>query len=469
VPLPQALAAVLAARGEALPEEALAVRLPDHTLLPPPAAAAATPEGGPRPAAATPFGPVVCIEIKPKCGFLPASPCMHPPHAELKRRLTRYALHLALKRAEGTGGAGAAAVSGAPPLAPPPAPLEEGEAAAYCPLDFFSGEPARLARALRALARSPVNNLRAFVDGAPAWPPASPPPATAAAGLASLGAALRGFGAPPGAPPAAAAAAALDAAAAALAAEAPLLARLLALQRLDAADVEGIAPVYDSLMADLRRGSGGGGGGGELEEAERGGEGDGEEGGAQPLGTDGRPPAAARAAASAGAPSTPPLLAAAAAAAAAAAGGGPAAAVAALVDAPRAARLALLRDFLVAATAKDCALMVTLQAVEAAPACGGSTGGAGAGPWPRLLRLPGGAAVRYAVAVVDLDLKPASKLPSYRALDARILSHALAARLGGGDSSTDGGGRGEAAPLTPDGRWGGRGGEGPAGAAGGEP
>jgi Inositol-pentakisphosphate 2-kinase len=40
----------------------------------------------------------LCVELKPKCGFLPSSAAIHPDNA-IKRRLPRFVLHQALKLA----------------------------------------------------------------------------------------------------------------------------------------------------------------------------------------------------------------------------------------------------------------------------------------------------------------------------------------------------------------------------------
>eukprot|EP00899_Mesostigma_viride_P023817 jgi/Mesvir1/461/Mv11339-RA.1 len=62
---------------------------------------------------------------------------------ELKSRVTRFAMHQRLKLAEN----------------------KIMHESAYCPVDLFSGDPTRIARALQALIATPQNNLRVFVDG----------------------------------------------------------------------------------------------------------------------------------------------------------------------------------------------------------------------------------------------------------------------------------------------------------------
>ncbi|KAK9907753.1 hypothetical protein WJX75_009233 [Coccomyxa subellipsoidea] len=85
----------------------------------------------------------LCVEIKPKCGFLPTSALIRPEHA-VKRRVPRFQLHQLLK-------------------------LEQGKIqrlSAYNPLDLFSGSPQRMEAALAALFEEPQNNLRLFLGGA---------------------------------------------------------------------------------------------------------------------------------------------------------------------------------------------------------------------------------------------------------------------------------------------------------------
>ncbi|KAJ1646798.1 hypothetical protein J3B02_002074 [Coemansia erecta] len=82
----------------------------------------------------------VCIEIKPKWGFLPKSEYISEK-TSVKRRVCRYCLHQYLKH-----GADKADSS-------------------FCPLDLYSGNRWRMEHALDCLASSPQNNLRVFVNG----------------------------------------------------------------------------------------------------------------------------------------------------------------------------------------------------------------------------------------------------------------------------------------------------------------
>lgn len=81
--------------------------------------------------------------LKPKCGFINACSTVHPANRGLKHSRSRYQLHQLLK-------------------------LEEGSIDAcstYDPCDLFSGEPSRLRAALAALLEQPQNNLRLFLGG----------------------------------------------------------------------------------------------------------------------------------------------------------------------------------------------------------------------------------------------------------------------------------------------------------------
>jgi hypothetical protein len=138
-------------------------------------------------------GGCVSFEIKPKCGFLP-SPSLRTAFPA-KRTTSRYAMHQHLKLARGN----VVVVS------------------AYDPLDLFSGEPARMRRALAALAATPQNNWRVWRGGARlAAVPALAADGSAADTLDALCEALH---------------------------RSPLLPRLLALQRLDRCDIEALARV----------------------------------------------------------------------------------------------------------------------------------------------------------------------------------------------------------------------------------
>ena len=90
---------------------------------------------------ASPAEACICVEIKPKCGFLPT--CALNGHP-LKRRMSRYQAHQRLKLAQGR----ISCIS------------------SYDPLDLFSGEAQRTETALGALFAQPQNNLRLFWQGA---------------------------------------------------------------------------------------------------------------------------------------------------------------------------------------------------------------------------------------------------------------------------------------------------------------
>lgn len=87
--------------------------------------------------------PTVCIEIKPKCGFITLCRTVRPVDAPLKHSTSRYCLHQLLKTQQG----------------------EVDAASEYDPLDLFSGEPMRVEKALLALLNHPQNNFVLFLDG----------------------------------------------------------------------------------------------------------------------------------------------------------------------------------------------------------------------------------------------------------------------------------------------------------------
>jgi hypothetical protein len=102
-------------------------------------------------------------------------------------------------------------------------------------------------------------------------------------------------------------------------------------------------------------------------------------------------------------------------------------------------QLTRLRDYLTAATAKDCALMITLQQVvrsaqqqegasDAEPAAAAS----GTCALPSRARVyedaASGACFAWQLSLVDLDLKPLAKLPLHWQLDCEIMRAAEARR-----------------------------------------
>ena len=86
---------------------------------------------------------VVCIEIKPKCGFITSCRTVRPEDAHLKHSTSRYCLHQILKLQEG----------------------DINTTSEYDPVDLFSGNRERVEKALIALFNHPQNNLVLFVDG----------------------------------------------------------------------------------------------------------------------------------------------------------------------------------------------------------------------------------------------------------------------------------------------------------------
>jgi hypothetical protein len=72
-----------------------AVLMPDVTLLP-----ASGPSGTRGPESERAAGPAVCIELKPKCGFINACSTVHPANRGLKHSRSRYQLHQLLKLEE---------------------------------------------------------------------------------------------------------------------------------------------------------------------------------------------------------------------------------------------------------------------------------------------------------------------------------------------------------------------------------
>uniref|UniRef100_A0A3P8W5X6 Inositol-pentakisphosphate 2-kinase n=1 Tax=Cynoglossus semilaevis TaxID=244447 RepID=A0A3P8W5X6_CYNSE len=84
--------------------------------------------------------PPLCIEIKPKCGFLPSSKLVSK---EVKTKVCRFCMHQHYKVANG----------------------KWKRRSLYCPLDLFSGNRQRMHFAIRHLIEEPQNNFKIFKGG----------------------------------------------------------------------------------------------------------------------------------------------------------------------------------------------------------------------------------------------------------------------------------------------------------------
>ncbi|XP_069499966.1 inositol-pentakisphosphate 2-kinase isoform X2 [Ambystoma mexicanum] len=84
--------------------------------------------------------PIVCIEIKPKCGFIPVSNCVSK---EIKHRVCRFCMYQHLKVSKG----------------------KWKKMSKYCPMDLFSGNKQRMHFALTSLLQEAQNNLKIFKNG----------------------------------------------------------------------------------------------------------------------------------------------------------------------------------------------------------------------------------------------------------------------------------------------------------------
>ncbi|XP_062315246.1 inositol-pentakisphosphate 2-kinase isoform X1 [Osmerus eperlanus] len=84
--------------------------------------------------------PSLCIEIKPKCGFLPYS---RHVTKDVKSKVCRFCMHQHFKLANG----------------------KWKRQSRYCPLDLFSGNKQRMYVALKHLIEEPQNNFKIFKGG----------------------------------------------------------------------------------------------------------------------------------------------------------------------------------------------------------------------------------------------------------------------------------------------------------------
>ena len=154
-------------------------------------------------------GPSLCVELKPKCGFLPTAVTVAPEHRHLKGSISRFVLQQRLKLQQVRGWPVGAPVTTlmAQPLVLPsmlgavhipqthvhhrrcqslkrtvviaqqrsrrvsqqPIHAQGGisRASEYDPLDLFSKDPDRVRCAVAALLENPQNNLRIFRNGRP--------------------------------------------------------------------------------------------------------------------------------------------------------------------------------------------------------------------------------------------------------------------------------------------------------------
>ncbi|XP_033106076.1 inositol-pentakisphosphate 2-kinase-like [Anneissia japonica] len=100
------------------------------------------------------LNPVLCVEIKPKMGLLPDLKQISPERS-IKRSACRFCMYQKLKLS-------------LPNVNPGNHKVEYGtweSASLYCPLDLFSGNEDRMMYALNCLIKTPQNNLRVFLNG----------------------------------------------------------------------------------------------------------------------------------------------------------------------------------------------------------------------------------------------------------------------------------------------------------------
>jgi len=235
--------------------------------------------------------------------------------------------------------------------------LRQGEAGRntrYCPIDLFSGEPLRVQHALRCLVDEPSNNLRLFIDGDVVYTSDHERNSCNEAIAALLGPAE----------PANNRLHTFCALVAKVLVREPLLPRLRDHQAtLDKFDVEFVGRVYEHLVAE------GVDVGHALREYEL-------------------------AMSSIVHPIVPVP-------------------VHAIEHLSRNDQLGIVRNFLVAATLKDCSIFVTMTAAAAAAAADGAT---------HVVRTSSGSAFEYKLTVIDVDRKDVHKIPKYLEQDQEIVS-----------------------------------------------
>jgi inositol-pentakisphosphate 2-kinase len=118
------------------------VLMPDVTLLPLPSPPPLPPS---LPSQQQVQPSTICIEIKPKYGSITKCSTIHPNDVALKHSTSRYQLHQLLKKHQKT----------------------IDTVSTYDPLDLFSGETSKMEKALHGLLENPQNNLTLFINGTP--------------------------------------------------------------------------------------------------------------------------------------------------------------------------------------------------------------------------------------------------------------------------------------------------------------
>ncbi|CAM8930841.1 unnamed protein product [Rhodiola kirilowii] len=86
--------------------------------------------------------PCICVEIKPKCGFLPYSEFIAEENS-IKKRITRFKMHQEFKLHQ----------------------EEISHVSEYDPIDLFSRSKDKIFKAMKSLFHTPQNNFRVFLDG----------------------------------------------------------------------------------------------------------------------------------------------------------------------------------------------------------------------------------------------------------------------------------------------------------------
>ncbi|KAI9359310.1 inositol-pentakisphosphate 2-kinase-domain-containing protein [Zopfochytrium polystomum] len=115
-------------KTEVDPTQSVSVLCSDHTVF---SESGNTPES-------------VAIEIKPKWGFLPQAHVIASKSAP-KLRTCRYCMYKFVKASKHSD--------------------KDLPSTKYCPLDLYSGDEDRMFKALKALAETPLNNMKVFIDG----------------------------------------------------------------------------------------------------------------------------------------------------------------------------------------------------------------------------------------------------------------------------------------------------------------
>mmetsp|Transcript_26558 Transcript_26558/g.74613 ORF Transcript_26558/g.74613 Transcript_26558/m.74613 type:complete len:582 (+) Transcript_26558:111-1856(+) len=168
--------------------------------------------------------PCICVELKPKCGFVLQCSSVHPSHF-VKSKCTRFHLQQGVKLAAG----------------------HVTRVSKYRPLQLFSQDAHAVTKTLGNLVEEPQNNFRVFCNGRMAYSSSK----CSEFGMSSLGRGLHqalGGSLAPGLSESESAKLLVRLIAGIVTKEVDLLSNLLKVQKLETIDIEGVHEIYQQVL-----------------------------------------------------------------------------------------------------------------------------------------------------------------------------------------------------------------------------